>query len=224
MARLPRLTIAGFPHHIVQRGLAGQPIFEGDVDRRFYLDTLGAAARASHVAIHAYALLPGEAHLVATPVDAQGIGRMIQRLARQYAAYFNRSHLRNGPLWEGRFRCSVVEPKRYLLACMQCVESLPVRARLVGSAQDFPWSSAPHHCGLVRQPTITEHEAYWNLGNTPFERESSYSRLVQQGTGAALEALLLESALKGWAVGFENVDVSARRRLRPLPRGRRPAA
>jgi exodeoxyribonuclease VII large subunit len=40
MARLPRLTVPGYPHRVFQRGNNRQAIFGTDEDRRFMLETL----------------------------------------------------------------------------------------------------------------------------------------------------------------------------------------
>ena len=37
MARLPRLSVPGYPHHVVQRGNNRQPVFLSDADRQFFL-------------------------------------------------------------------------------------------------------------------------------------------------------------------------------------------
>jgi len=49
-----------------------------------------------------------------------------------------------GYLWQGRF-ASFPMDEDYLLACARYVELNPVRARLVGSARDWRWSSARAH-------------------------------------------------------------------------------
>ena len=37
---------------------------------------------------------------------------------------------------------------------MRYVEQNPVRAGLVKKAEDYPWSSAPAHCGLIIDPLL----------------------------------------------------------------------
>lgn len=219
MARLPRLSIAGLPHHVIQRGLSGRPIFVDDDDRRAYLAALRAAAADCGVAVHAYALLPDEVHLLATPTEPAALSRMMQKIGRRHVAAFNRRHGGRGTLWEGRFRAGVLEPFRYLLPAMQLIETLPVRRGLAVGAADYAWSSAPHHLGQRRDTVIAEHAAYWRLGNTPFERELVYRRLLEHALTAAEEQALLGAAEKGWGLGLAD-STAAPRRLRPLPRGR----
>ena len=53
MARLPRLTIPGYPHHIIQRGNNRQPIFSGTADYELLLNLIDEHAREQKVAVHA---------------------------------------------------------------------------------------------------------------------------------------------------------------------------
>lgn len=219
MARLPRLSIAGLPHHVIQRGLSGRPIFVDDDDRRAYLAALRAAAADCGVAVHAYALLPDEVHLLVTPAEPAALSRMMQKIGRRHVAAINRRHGGRGTLWEGRFRAGVLEPRRYLLPAMQLIETLPVRRGLAAAAADYAWSSASHHLGQRHDAVIAEHAAYWGLGNTPFERELAYRRLMEHALTAVEERKMIDAAEKGWGLGLAE-SIPAPRRLQPLPRGR----
>ena len=77
MARLPRLTLPGYPHHIMQRGNNRQAIFASPADRQTLLDVLADNARKFEVAIHAYVLMDNHFHLLATPQTADGLPQMI---------------------------------------------------------------------------------------------------------------------------------------------------
>ena len=62
MARLPRLSFPGLPHHVIQRGHNGQPVFLRPADYQLMLDLLLEYARKFEVAVHAYVLLPNHYH------------------------------------------------------------------------------------------------------------------------------------------------------------------
>jgi putative transposase len=203
LARLPRLILPGLPQHIILRGNNRQAIFFSDHDRAHLLATLREAAGTHGVAIHAYVLMDNHFHLLATPTSAEALSRMMQSLGRRYVGWFNARHGRSGTLWEGRFRAGLIEGDRHLLACMRYVELNPVRAGLCPRAEDWDWSSARHHLGLQRSPLVTEHEMYWLLGNTPFEREHAYRELLDQGLSLAESARFTEAALRGRPVGSE---------------------
>lgn len=201
MARLPRLTLAGYPHLVLQRGNNRQPIFLGDEDRERFLELLRSYARQYRVAIHAYVLMPNHVHLLATPETSDGVPPMMQALGRHYVRYFNRRHARSGTLWEGRFRSALIEPDPYLLAAMAYIERNPVRAGLVAAPTDYRWSSHAHHVGQRSDPLVRPHALYWALGDTPFARERAYAQWASEALGAELHAQLARSAHSGWALG-----------------------
>ena len=217
MARLPRLTAAGFPHHVIQRGNDRRLIFVDDADREQYLACLANVTAPLGLALHAYVLMPNHAHLLVTPRMAGDVGRAIQALGRRYVRWFNDRHRRSGALFEGRYRASVVEADRYLLACMRYIELNPVRAQLCQLPLEFRWSSHRHHVGIATDPYVTDHPVYWGLGNTPFDRQAAYARLFNLPTEAAELDLIRHATHGGWLLG-SSANVAG------LSRGRRALA
>ena len=132
MTRQSRLDIAAYPQHIVQRGNNRGRIFGGDDDRRYFRQLVASAAAKHAVAVHAYVLMSNHVHLLATPAHDGGIGRLMQSVGVRYVHWFNRRYGRTGTLWEGRYRASVIEADRYLLACHRYIELNPVRASYSG--------------------------------------------------------------------------------------------
>lgn len=217
MARLPRLTVPGYPHHVIQRGNNRQPIFTSQADYEFFLDLLDENVRKFGVALHAYVLMGNHFHLLVTPQTDTALPQMMQAIGRRYVRYFNNAQQRSGTLWEGRYRATLIQADRYLLACMAYMDLNPVRAGLVGQARDYPWSSHAHYIGLRMDKLLTPHPLYWELGNTPFAREAAYAGLVQAGVSAAQHEDLTQSTLHGWALGEADfVDELQKRTSRRL--------
>ena len=77
MARLPRLTLPGYPHHVIQRGNNRQDIFAAPDDYALFLDLLAQHAASFGVAIHAYVLMTNHVHLLLTPATADGLPKMM---------------------------------------------------------------------------------------------------------------------------------------------------
>ena len=201
MARLPRLTLAGYPHHVIQRGNNRQAIFADRQDFETMLALLAENAQKFGVELHAYVLMDNHFHLLATPATEQALPLMMQALGRSYVRYFNDRHGRSGTLWEGRYRSTLIETDRYLLACMACIDLNPGRAGMVAQPLAWPWSSHAHYLGQRSDKLVTPHALYWALGNTPFAREAAYAELVQAGITGAEQAALTEATLRGWALG-----------------------
>lgn len=214
MARLPRLALAGHTHYVIQRAhgsVAGRGVFVDDLDRAAFLATLREAAAVERVQVHAYALLADEVQLLATPADGAALGRLMQALGRRYVSAYNRRHGHHGSLWDGRFRCAVVEPgaSRLTLLCL-----------IDGRASEPGVTSATQRTGGARDPGLVDPPELWQLGNTPFEREAAYRHRLAQGVAAAEAEALRRAALGGWAIGSPAfVAQIAERAARPaMPR------
>jgi putative transposase len=224
MARLPRLVVPHHPHLISQQGIDRQPVFRDTDDHTNFLAWLREGAKLFKVAIHAYVLLPDRLAILATPADATGLGRMMQWVGRHYVPYFNKKHGRAGTLWQGRFKAAVLDADRYLIAGSRYLESRPVDAGLATDVTEYPWSSCAHHVGSRSDPLISDHPAYWSLGNTPFEREAAYRALLERALTDEEIVSLQHAATTGWAVGSDTfkarLEKSSRRRLTPAKRGR----
>lgn len=224
MARLPRLTVAGYPHHIIQRGNNRQAIFADAGDFEFFLSLLVEHAERLGVAIHAYVLMSNHFHLIAAPPTAEALPQLMQSVGRSYVRHFNRRQKRTGTLWEGRYKSTIIQAERYLLACMAYIDLNPVRAGLVDEPGDYAWSSYRHFAVGRTDRVITPHPLYWELGNTPFAREVAYAELVRSGISESETRALTSATLGGWVLGdahyVAELQEHTRRRVARAPRGR----
>lgn len=226
MARLPRLTVAGYPHHVIQRGNNRQPIVKTDADREVLLELLGENAKKHQVSINAYVLMDNHFHLLLTPETGEGVPLMMQAVGRRYVRYFNALHHRTGTLWEGRYKSTLIQTDRYLLACMAYLDLNPVRAGMVGDPKQYAWSSHRHFIGQANDRRITPHPLVWSLGNTPFAREAAYTELVRAGLTAEAQNAITHATLHGWALGdadfVETLQKQTSRRISEARAGRPP--
>jgi putative transposase len=224
MARLARLYVPDQPQHVILRGIDQQSAFCDEEDYLLFIDCLKMASRDHQLAIHAYALMPSAVQLLVTPRQEASLPKAMQAVGRRYVAHFNRRYGRRGTLWEGRYRATVIEGARYFLLCSRYLELNPTRANLVASPEAYRWTSYAHHVGLTLDPLITDHPLYWELGNTPFERQRVYKELCEQPLDERAVGELHQATVKGWVLGSptfrEWCAQQANRRVSPLPRGR----
>jgi putative transposase len=224
MARQPRLILPHQPHYVVQRGNDNQPIFHDDEDYERFLGWLKEAAKAYRVAIHAWVLMPNHLHLLATPSDEDGLAAMMQKVGRLYVPWFNNKYGRSGTLFGGRFRTAPLDPAQYLLPAMCYLELHPVRSQAAFAPLDYRWSSHAHHAGVRTDPLVTDHAGYWELGNTPFQREAAYIAATQQGLNqdelAAIDAAVTKGAVLGSRAYLEALEHTTKRQILPPKRGR----
>jgi len=179
MPRRPRISVAGLPQHVVQRGINREPCFFAEEDYHFYLHWLEKAAADWRCAIHGYVLMTNHVHLLLTPEIGTGAAKLMQAVGRRYVQYINRSYRRTGSLWEGHYKSNVVESEAYLLKCMRYIELNPVRAEMVSDPGHYRWSSYRHNGLGQADSRLTPHPLYLALDHDPGERQSAYRTLFR---------------------------------------------
>lgn len=225
MARLARLCLPGWPHLVIQRVHEGGHLARDEADAQAWLAALAAALPDSGCALHAYRLSDDRFMLLTTPADDDGLSRLVQGLGRRYVSAYNRRHGRGGSLWAGRFRATVLEPESALLDAMLFVEGPEAPGQADGSGA-VDCTSRPHHLGQRTDSLITDHALFWQLGNTPFEREAAYARRLEAGLGTDRALALEQAAHRGWVIGspafVARLASVTDRPLAPRKRGRPP--
>ncbi|WP_295584808.1 transposase [uncultured Lamprocystis sp.] len=177
MPRRARIVAAGFPMHVILRGIDRSAVFFDNDDDRFFLDCLRLAASEESVAVHAYVLMTNHVHLLLTPDHAQGVPALMKRVGQRYVQHVNRTYRRTGPLFEGRFRSSVIEADAYLFACQRYIELNPVRAHMVGAPGDYPWSSYRRNALGQADALVTPHPLLLDLAPSEEARRIAYRQL-----------------------------------------------
>ena len=142
MPRRARIVAAGFPMHVILRGIDRMAIFFADEDKRYFLAKLAELASMELITVHAYVLMTNHVHLLITSNTNEGISKLMKGVGQCYVQYINSKHTRSGTLFDGRFRSSVIEANTYLLACQRYIELNPLRAGMVEAPGDYPFSNA----------------------------------------------------------------------------------
>jgi putative transposase len=140
MARPLRIEYPGAVYHVTTRGNARGEIFSSDDDRHKFLAILAETGERYNWLCHAYCLMDNHYHLVVeTPDPNLSLG--MRQLNGVYTQAFNRARNWLGHLFQGRYKAIVVEKESYLLELCRYVVLNPVRAGMVSSPEQWPWSS-----------------------------------------------------------------------------------
>ena len=186
MARPLRLEYEGALYHITSRGNTRESIFLDDRDRARFLVLLGDAIKRYGWICHAYCLMSNHYHLLIETPDAN-LSRGMQFLNGVYTQWFNRQHERVGHLFQGRFKGILVEKESHLLELARYIVLNPVRAKMVRSVRDWPWSSYRATSGQVDVPDFLTID--WILSQFDLDQGSAiraYRKFVRQGRGIAV--------------------------------------
>jgi putative transposase len=214
--------VPSVPHHITQRGNNQQPVFASDDDRRFYLDLLTGNALRSGMRILGYCLMSNHVHRIAVPERECSLACALRPAHSEYALAFNCARSRSGHLWQNRFFSCPLESSHLEMA-LQYVDLNPVRAGLVTTAWNWPWSSARAHSMVDAADSMLD--AAWREVTGPWDFAGWRERLIlgqEEGESASLRRATFAGEPLGSQEFLASLERHAGRRLRVLARGRPP--
>jgi putative transposase len=221
MPNLRRFNLPGIPQHVVQRGNNRQACFLSEQDYLEYLLRLAGASEKHGVDVHAYVLMRNHIHILATPVRADGVGKMMQAVGSGYVRSFNAQYQRTGTLWDGRYFGSVVGSDAYLWNCHRYIEMNPVRAGIVDRPEDYRWSSFARNALGRADPVVAPHPAYGALGASPhLAYRALFDEPLPEGTILQIRERLLKERGYGAEDFLANVESLAARSPRCRAKGR----
>lgn len=202
MPRRLRLIFPGLPHHVIHRGHSRNAVFFSDSDRVDYLGTLAECRALFALRVYAYCLMTNHVHLIVDPGDdPRHISLLMQRLAGRHSRRTNAARGTSGSLWEGRFKCSVIDTDRYLLACGRYIDQNPVRARMVSRPSDYRWSSYPARAGMLASPFLDPDPAIEALSADEHRRRLIYRKLADTPVDDADLELIRTAAQRNQLTG-----------------------
>jgi len=121
--------------------------FPGRQDYKAFIDLLKSTSEMFRLEVAACCLMSNHYHLLLQTSDAN-LGRAMRHLGGVYTQWFNRRHDLDGQLFRGRYKAILVGEDEYLLGLVRYIHHNPLKAGVVASLDDHPWSS--HHGYLGR--------------------------------------------------------------------------
>ena len=214
MARPIRIEFAGAFYHVTSRGNARQSIYREDGDYRLFLQTLADVVSRYRWIVHAYCLMGNHYHLlVETPEP--NLSQGMRQLNGVFTQKCNRRYNTTGHLFQGRFKAFIVEKEPYLLALVRYILLNPVRAGMVSSPQDWPWSSFRSTIGLeAPEPFMNFDFITGMFSQNASEARSLFVAFVNRGSDAASP---LKASKGGFILGSETFVENFRGQLAEHP-------
>jgi REP element-mobilizing transposase RayT len=183
MSRPLRLEFAGALYHITSRGNGRNLIYFQDDDFELFLQSLANVCERYNWVVHAYCLMSNHYHLLVETPDAN-LSQGMRQLNGVFTQSMNRKHHRVGHLFQGRYKAILVNKDAYLLELCRYIVLNPVRANMVNSLEEWPWSS--WHCmlGNVKSPVwLSTDTLLVQFAKNRQDAIQSYIDFVKSGIG-----------------------------------------
>lgn len=200
------------------RGIEKKPIVMNDVDRRDFVERMGALALELKTPIYAWAIMSNHAHILLRS-GPKGLSTFMRRLLTGYAGSFNRRHRRHGHLFQNRYKSIVCDEDTYFIELVRYIHLNPLRANLVeslSSLDKYPWCGHAVLMGTTKQAWNHSDETLSWFGKSVGVARRAYRVYVQEGVSAGRRPELVGGGLIRSQGGWSQVMAMRQRNDREL--------
>lgn len=177
MPRSPRIHAPGAMYHVTLRGNHRQDIFFTPDDRALLTRIVRRIIGDCGAQLHAYCYMTNHVHAL-LQVSNTPLSKIILLVAGRYARSVQARLQTTGHLFEKRYHALLVDADEYLLTLLRYIHLNPVRANLVSSPDDYPWSSHHAYLGKRSEPWVTTQFALRMLGSDRQRATAAYEALI----------------------------------------------
>jgi REP element-mobilizing transposase RayT len=183
MPRALRIHVPGAFYHVTLRGNHRQPIFFHASDRQLLNTIFAEVIDRFSAQLHAYCWMTNHIHALLQVSEAP-LGRLMLRIAGQYARTIQKNLQTTGHLFEKRYHAILVDADEYLLELIRYIHLNPVRAGVVDSPEQYPWSGHHAYLGRRQEPWLTTGFSLAMLHPDPTQAIAAYARFMNCEVGA----------------------------------------
>jgi putative transposase len=132
-----------FVYHVMNRAAKRTQLFRRNVDYIAIERLLVETKIATHMRVLSYCIMPNHWHLILWPTSGRQLSQFMRRLTGKHAQLWQSIHsiTGSGAVYQGRYKAIPVQTGNYFYNVCRYVERNPLRAGLVGRAEEWPWSS-----------------------------------------------------------------------------------
>ena len=149
-------------------------------------------AKSFGVAIHNYCLMSNHYHIL-LEISSPNLSKFMRQLGMNYSIYFNKKNRRTGHLWQGRFKSWYVTDEAYLYTLMCYIEQNPLKAKMVNSLEEYPYSSYHYFLNYKEIPECLRDS--WIVESYKDDKEAIEAFLTNPIDGTQLQELKRASLL-----------------------------
>ena len=178
-------------YHLYNRGVEKRTIFQEENDYQTFLHLLkkylteepfipfSKKTFFKRIDLLAYCLMPNHFHLLIKQSDKNAITDFIRKICTIYSMYFNQKYKRVGPLFQSRFKASLIENNEYLLYLSKYIHQNPLEILEKNQRlKDYPYSSYPNYLGFISQYWVKTKEIVSLLKE--YEKKITYQQFVEE--------------------------------------------
>jgi len=178
MSRPPRFSYTGALHHVTLRCNNREFLFT-EPSLQLFRQVLQDGREKFDLSLYNYCLMTNHVHLLFEVKHDDTLSKAMHWIGNTFSRSFNKSSGRQGHLWEGRFRSTIVEHESYFFRCMAYMDLNPVRAGIAYAPAEYNWCG---HRALKKEDRLELdfHRLYLEMGKDAASRYVKYMSLMSE--------------------------------------------
>ena len=143
MPRQARVAPGGLVYHVLNRSVAGLPLFRKEADFEAFERIMIEAHDRHPIRILAWCMMRNHWHFILWPREDGEVTAYMRWLAHTHAMRWHVAHgtVGRGHLYQGRFKAFPIQEDDHFLTACRYVERNALSASVVERAQDWRWGS-----------------------------------------------------------------------------------
>ena len=140
MGRAKRIEYEGAIYHIVSKAVNEENTFKNDDDYKYFLQLICNIFIKNQVMLLSFALMKNHYHLL-MKTEKANLSEIMHEVNSKYAHHFNSLYMRNGHLFNDRYRSYLIKTDDYFINAFVYINLNPLEANLVKQPEDYKWCS-----------------------------------------------------------------------------------
>ena len=207
MARIARLCLEASFFHVMVQGINKEYIFE---EKRYICQYLKLIKEKTNdnIEIIAFCIMNNHAHLLIKTEKVEELGKYMQRVNSSYAKYYNyMKKERVGYVFRDRYKSEPILDKRQLIQCIKYIHQNPVKAKIVSTASEYPYSSYKTYLNKQQDEIFTKDEINLICNNITYEEEFlDIDNNIKQNINNSIANFIQKENVKLFEI-FEKSDI-----------------
>jgi len=157
MGRAKRIDTGGIVYHVINRANGRLRIFKKRADFEAFERILAEGIERFGMRVCGYCIMGNHWHLVLWPRDDGDMSQFMRWVTLTHTQRWHVAHgtVGIGHVYQGRYKSFPVQGNSHYLTVMRYVEANPLRAKMVETAGDWPWSSLAVRLGTEKELPIS---------------------------------------------------------------------
>jgi len=142
MSRFHRFHTAEAIYFVTSKTRGNRRFFSDKRNSRILLNCIDNFRKKGRYPLLAFVIMPDHLHIMLKPNGNENISKIMHSIKRGSSRLINQMWSRKGPIWQRSFYERIIRDEKEFWEKVNYVYNNPLRAGLVESPEDYPYSSA----------------------------------------------------------------------------------